>query len=131
MASDTSRAVVLALTLLILIAFAAPTARAGGLYLNEFGTPSMGVSGAGANATANDASTAFHNPAGMVRLKKSELMITGGLAYADLEFDPASDTPIGGGDGDSYRGPYSWPWSGPNGRSAPRPWRPPRPWTRR
>ena len=30
--------------------------RAGGLYLNEFGTPSMGVAGAGANAVASDAS---------------------------------------------------------------------------
>ena len=42
---------------------------AGGLYLNEFGTPSMGVAGAGANAVASDASTSFHNPAGMTRIK--------------------------------------------------------------
>lgn len=30
---------------------------AGGLYRNEFGTPAMGTSGAGAQALANDAST--------------------------------------------------------------------------
>ena len=40
-------------------------ALAGGLYINEFGTPSMGVAGAGANAVASDASTSFHNAAGM------------------------------------------------------------------
>jgi long-subunit fatty acid transport protein len=34
---------------------------AGGLYLNEFGTPAMGTAGAGAHALPNDASTAFHN----------------------------------------------------------------------
>lgn len=41
---------------------------AGGLYINEFGTPSMGTAGAGTNAVAIDASTAFHNPAGMTRI---------------------------------------------------------------
>ncbi len=48
---------------------AASGAQAGGLYLNEFATPSMGVAGAGQEAVANDASTnfAFHNPAGMTR----------------------------------------------------------------
>ena len=50
--------------------------QAGGLYLNEFGTPSMGVAGAGANAVASDASTSFHNPAGMTRIKGKELMGT-------------------------------------------------------
>ena len=34
------------------------TARAGGLYLQEFGTPSMGVASAGAEALAVDASAA-------------------------------------------------------------------------
>ena len=50
--------------------------RAGGLYLNEFGTPSMGVAGAGASAVASDASTSFHNPAGMTRIKGKEVMGT-------------------------------------------------------
>ena len=49
---------------------------AGGLYLNEFGTPSMGVAGAGANAVANDASTSFHNAAGMTRIKGIPLAIS-------------------------------------------------------
>jgi len=72
---------------------------AGGLYLNEFGTPSMGVAGAGANAVASDASTSFHNAAGMTRIKGTELMGTAGVLNATVKFDPDSGTPIPGGDG--------------------------------
>ena len=78
---------------------------AGGLYLNEFGTPSMGVAGAGAEAVAADASTSFHNPAGMTRLEGKELMLAGGLVVARVEFDPAPNTPIPGGDGGNAGGP--------------------------
>jgi long-chain fatty acid transport protein len=78
---------------------------AGGLYLNEFGTPSMGVAGAGANAVANDASTSFHNAAGMTRIKGKELMATAGLLNATVKFDPDDDTPIPGGDGGNAGGP--------------------------
>ena len=78
---------------------------AGGLYINEFGTPSMGVAGAGANAVASDASTSFHNAAGMTRIKGKELMGTGGLLYATVKFDPDADTPIPGGDGGDAGGP--------------------------
>ena len=35
---------------------------AGGLFINEFGTPSMGTAGAGAQAWGDDASTSLHNP---------------------------------------------------------------------
>ena len=78
---------------------------AGGLYLNEFGTPSMGVAGAGANAVAVDASTSFHNAAGMTRIKGNELMGTAGVLKATVKFDPAADTPIPGGDGGDAGGP--------------------------
>jgi long-chain fatty acid transport protein len=78
---------------------------AGGLYINEFGTPSMGVAGAGANAVASDASTSFHNPAGMTRINGNELMGTAGLLYATVKFDPDADTPITGGDGGDAGGP--------------------------
>jgi long-chain fatty acid transport protein len=72
---------------------------AGGLYINEFGTPSMGVAGAGANAVAVDASTSFHNAAGMTRLDGKQLMGAGGLFFVDVQFDPDSDTPIPGSHG--------------------------------
>jgi long-chain fatty acid transport protein len=78
---------------------------AGGLYLNEFGTPSMGVAGAGANAVAVDASTSFHNAAGMTRIKGNELMGTAGVLNSSVKFDPAADTPIPGGDGGDAGGP--------------------------
>ncbi len=59
---------------LILAAGGFSSALAGGLYLNEFATPSMGVAGAGQEAVANDSSTnfAFHNPAGMTRLDRPD-----------------------------------------------------------
>ncbi len=75
------------------------TAWAGGLYISEFGTPSMGVASAGAQAVASDASTSFHNPAGMTRLNGKELMVTGGLLYSTVKFDSDANTPIPGGDG--------------------------------
>ncbi len=80
---------------------------AGGLYLNEFATPSTGVAGAGAEAIANDASTSFalHNPAGMTRLKESQLMLGGGLVFSTIQFDPDPNTPIPGNDGGDAGGP--------------------------
>ena len=72
---------------------------AGGLYINEFATPSMGTAGAGAQAWADNASTAFFNPAGMTQIDGKELMLGGGLIYTDIKFDPAPDTPVAGGDG--------------------------------
>ena len=71
----------------------------GGLYLNEFGIPSMGVASAGGNAVASDASTSFHNPVGMTRIKGNELMGTGGWLYSTIKFDKDADTPIDGGNG--------------------------------
>jgi long-chain fatty acid transport protein len=86
--------------LIAILFFASPSvSRAGGLWLNEFCTPSMGVAGAGASSVASDASTSFHNPAGMTRIKGNELMGTAGLLNATVEFDPDANTPISGGDG--------------------------------
>jgi long-chain fatty acid transport protein len=81
------------------------TAFAGGLYISEFGTPSMGVASAGSQAVASDASTAFHNPAGMTRIKGKELMLTGGALYSAVKFDKDADTPIDGGNGGDAGGP--------------------------
>ena len=84
------------LFVIVLLGGFSGTAFAGGLYLSEFGTPSMGTAGAGSNAIANDASTAFHNPAGMTRIQGSEAMATAGFLYADVRFDPDPDTPVDG-----------------------------------
>jgi long-chain fatty acid transport protein len=62
--------------------------RAGGLYGSEFATPSMGTAGAGVAARADDASTAFHNPAGMTRLQDHQAMLGLGFLSANIRFDP-------------------------------------------
>jgi long-chain fatty acid transport protein len=85
--------------------FISTTAFAGGLYISEFGTPSMGVAAAGSQAVASDASTAFHNPAGMTRLNGKQLMLTGGALYSTVKFDKDDDTPIDGGNGGDAGGP--------------------------
>ena len=74
--------------------------QAGGLYLHEYGTPSMGTAGAGSPAWGDDASTVFHNPAGMTRVQGKELMVTGMLVKSRVKFDTSFVAPvIGGGDG--------------------------------
>ncbi len=65
----------------------------------------MGLAGAGSQAVASDASTAWHNPAGMTRLDGKQLMLTGGALYATVKFDKDSDTPIDGGNGGEAGGP--------------------------
>lgn len=72
---------------------------AGGLYLQEYGTPSMGTASAGAEAIAVDASTALHNPAGMTRVEGQQLMLGGGAAYSTVHFDRDPSTPFDGGNG--------------------------------
>ena len=83
----------------ICICLGAGTAHAGGLYVNEFATTSMGTAGAGAEAWANDASTTWHNPAGMTRIEGREVTVGAGIGIIDVEFDADSDTPFGGGNG--------------------------------
>ncbi len=91
-------------SVILLVTATVPT-WAGGLYVSEFGTPSMGVATAGAQAVASDASTAFHNPAGMTRIEGRELMLTGGFIYSTIKFDTDDDTPIPGGNGGDAGGP--------------------------
>ena len=91
--------------LTLCVALAAGSAQAGGLYIQEFGTPTQATATAGAQAKANDASTAFHNPAGMTRLDDHQLMVTGGVLVGDIQFDPDADTPFPGSDGGQQGGP--------------------------
>ncbi len=86
---------------LMLVVGSYSSAVAGGLYLNEFATPSMGTAGAGAEALADNVSTsfAFHNPAGMTRLEGHRLQLGAGALYADVKFDADSNTHFSGGNG--------------------------------
>jgi len=100
--NSTKGPLLFAALLSIALATYAGSVRAGGLYLQEFATPSMGVASAGAEAVYRDASTSWHNPAGMTRLEGNEFMLAGGLAKANVEFDP--DSPGGdGSDAGGYR----------------------------
>jgi long-chain fatty acid transport protein len=82
------------------------SAVAGGLYLNEFATPSMGVAGAGREAVASDASTnsSFANPAGMTRLQGNSVSLGAGLLVGQSKFDADAGTPFSGGNGGNQAG---------------------------
>jgi len=74
-----------------------------GLWLYEMGTPDVGTASAGMASRANDAATAFANPAGMTRLNESQLMVGVQPLYADIKFDTQKAT-FGGGDGGNAGG---------------------------
>ena len=81
------------------ILYSTHSAFAGGLYIQEFATPSMGTADAGSQAWADNASTAWHNPAGMTKLKRSEVSAGLGFGRSKVQFDADADTPTGGNDG--------------------------------
>ena len=72
---------------------------AGGLILYEVNSPSTGTASAGWAALAQDASTAFQNPAGMTRLNQSQLQVGVQPLIVTSEFDSGAGTTVrGGGD---------------------------------
>ena len=77
------------------------SSQAAGLYLYELGMPEVGLAGAGWAARAQDAATVFTNPAGMVRLDRSELMVGIQPLYLNVEFDADKNTTASGKDGDA------------------------------
>jgi long-chain fatty acid transport protein len=88
------------LSSLVMVALAFP-AHAGGIYANEYGTPEMGTAGAGAEASALDASTAipFYNPAGMTLLDGDQVIVAAGALFASVEFEVDPATTFSGGNG--------------------------------
>jgi len=92
----------LIITALIGLAFSTP-AWSGGLALYELGTPDVGTAAAGWSARAQDASTAFTNPAGMTRLDRSQMLAGAQPLYVNAKFDTDSST-FGGGDGSNAGG---------------------------
>lgn len=96
-----SRRSVPALLCILMASALLQPARAGGLYANEFGTPESGTAGAGAEASALDASTAipFYNPAGMTRLQGDQVIVAAGAVLPSVEFEIDPATTLGGGNG--------------------------------
>lgn len=91
---------IITFNIIAMAAFSSLSASAAGLWLYEAATPEMGTASAGRNATANSASTASFNPAGMTRLDRDELMIGFQPMYVKARFDIDSGSGSGGGGGD-------------------------------
>ncbi|MFQ5645072.1 MAG: OmpP1/FadL family transporter [Thiogranum sp.] len=83
------------LGLLALLTVTAP-ANGAGLWLYEQGMPDLGTAAAGRAALAESAATAGGNPAGMTRLKQSQLLLGAQPMYVDAKFDTESSS-FGGG----------------------------------
>jgi len=86
---------------ILLASIIIPSTQAGGLYLYELGNPDVGAASAGWAARAQDAATVFTNPAGMTRLKDSELLVGVQPLYLHAEFSPDTNTTTSGSDGDA------------------------------
>ena len=78
-------------------------AAAGGLLLYEFGTAEVGLAAAGYSARAQDASTAFTNPAGMTRLEGTQALAGGQLMWLNNRFSISDGTAAGLGSNDGGR----------------------------
>ena len=93
------RIVVHVIALALCMTLATSSARAGGAYLYELGTPDLGTAAAGRAALGQDASTVMGNPAGMTRLEHSQL--TGSLytILPSMQFDRGSGSIGSGGNG--------------------------------
>ena len=83
---------------------ATSSAHAGGLFLYEMATPDLGTASAGRAAAADNAATAFGNPAGMTRLNQSQMLVGIQPAYGVSRFDRGNGTTVDGGNGGNSLG---------------------------
>lgn len=83
----------------LLVAGLAAPAEAAGLFLYEMATPDLGTASAGRAATADNAATAFGNPAGMTRLDQSQMLVGVQPGYGVANFDRDSASTVSGGNG--------------------------------
>jgi long-chain fatty acid transport protein len=82
----------------LLLASTATQALGGGIWLYEQGMPDLGMANAGRAALAENAATAAGNPAGLTRLKQSQVLAGIQPMFLDVKFDKDAST-FGGGDG--------------------------------
>jgi len=73
--------------------------QAAGFQLYEQGQPSIGSASVGQAALADDASTSYFNPAGMTRLKRSEILLGSQLAMMSVRFHADANNTRRGNDG--------------------------------
>lgn len=81
--------------LAIAMLLAGAQAHAGGLAAYNVGSADVGLASAGAEARAADPSTIYANPAGMARLKGTQVLLGVQALYADLKFDIDAGTSPG------------------------------------
>jgi long-chain fatty acid transport protein len=79
------------------------SAQSAGLWLYEQGTPDVGTASAGMTSRAQDAGTAFVNPAGMTRLQGSQLMVGVQPIFTNIDAD-VKVASFAGGDGGNAGG---------------------------
>jgi long-chain fatty acid transport protein len=70
-----------------------------GIFLYEVATPDLGLASSGWSARAEDASTAFTNPAGMTRLKRPQVSLGVEPIYQHIKYHPNSKTNVKGNHG--------------------------------
>ena len=90
----------------VLPVFFSSLSLAAGLILYEINSPLTGTASAGWAAAAEDASTAFTNPAGMTRLDRSQLLVGAQPLIVTSEFDPSPATTFSGSDGGNAGGVF-------------------------
>jgi long-chain fatty acid transport protein len=91
--------VVRVISIVICATLITSSAWAGGAFLYELGTPDLGTAAAGRAALAQDASTVVGNPAGMIRLDRSQLTTTLYPILPSIKFDRGPGTTASGGNG--------------------------------
>ena len=91
--------ILLVVSPLLLTSAMLDSARAGGLYVNEFSTTSQANAGAGRGAWAPDASATLHNPASMTQLDDHAFATGFSLGVGDIHFDSST-----GSDGGNQAG---------------------------
>ncbi|CAA0104910.1 Long-chain fatty acid transport protein [Halioglobus japonicus] len=74
----------------------AGNASAGGLWLNEYGDFAGGRAAAGASAGTDDPMTLAYNPASILRLDGSQLFVSAGAIFGNMNFDVKYSNPRNG-----------------------------------
>jgi long-chain fatty acid transport protein len=91
-------------SMVLVLVFFSSLSFGAGLILYEINSPLTGTASAGWAALAEDASTAFTNPAGMTRLDRSQLLVGAQPLIITSEFNPSPATTFSGTDGGNAGG---------------------------
>jgi long-chain fatty acid transport protein len=89
-------ATIVAITVLAVLQ---PAAHGGGVWLYETDPGNVGLAAAGMAARAQDATTAYNNPAGMTLLSQPQMTMTAQMLYGNLIFRPDHRTTTDGSNG--------------------------------